>query len=80
MDDGLYDDVRIFLVHGIIPQNIPSTKSNFIATARKYQINEKGCLMRKKKYVVRQSEQEKLFAELHAHSGRTACWERIRER
>ena len=81
MNDLLYDDVKEYLLHGIIPQNIPSSKSNFIATARKYQIDPKGHLTRQNKYVVRISEQEKLYQVFHAgHSGRTACWEKIRDR
>ena len=80
MDDSFYDQVKDFLMHGIIPENIASTKSNFIATARKYRINARGFLTRQNKCVVRASEQELIFTTFHKHSGRQACWERIKQR
>ena len=80
MDDSLYDQVKEFLINGTIPENVASTKSNFIATARKYKLNPRGYLTRQDKCVIRASEQELVFLDLHRHSGRQACWERIKQK
>ena len=36
----IYNKIRFYLGTGRIPSNFPSTKSNFIATAKKYKINK----------------------------------------
>ena len=80
MDTKLYRDTKKFVKHGAIPKQLPSTRSNFIAQAKKYKVNRKGVLMRDKKPVVQMSQRDKIFEAMHQHSGRTPCWERIRER
>ena len=79
-DDILYEQVRQYLLKKKIPKNLKTSKSNWLATARKYEINNKGCLIRNKKIVVKASLQEKVFEEMHRHSGRISCWERIKKR
>ena len=80
MQDQLYQDVKHYLQTGEIPNNVPSTRANFIAAARKCVINARGFLTRQNKPIVRISEQDALFEAFHDHSGRTACWERIKQR
>ena len=80
MDDLLYEQVRQYLLKQKIPKNLKTSKSNWLATARKYEINNKGCLIRNRKIVVKVSLQEKIFEEMHRHSGRISCWERIKKR
>ena len=80
MEDEKYENILAYLKYGNIPAELSSTKSNFIAEAEKYKINRKQNLERQGKIVVKKSEREKIFYEMHQHSGRTACWERIRER
>lgn len=80
MEDILYEQVRQYLLKNKIPKNLKTSKSNWLATARKYEINNKGFLIRNQKIVVRASLQEKVFEEMHRHSGRISCWERIKKR
>ena len=80
MEYQKYQAIKNFLTKGIYPREYCSTKSNFVATARKYEINKKGNLLRDGKLVVKSSMKKKIFDALHNHSGRTACWERIRAR
>ena len=80
MENRLYDDVFKFLNSGTLPNEFSSTKSNFIRTARKYKINKKGFLTRNGKPVISADNQAGAFLALHDHSGRTACWLRIRTR
>ena len=80
MNDQTYEDVKNFLQNGEVPQNVPSTRGNFLATAAKYEVNARGYLTRQNKPVVRMSEQEAIFKAFHDHAGRTACWERIKAR
>ena len=80
MQTKKYNDIKTFLIHGRYPKEYSSNKSNFVATARKYKINKKGNLLRDGKLVVKNSSKQKIFDALHNHSGRTACWERIRAR
>lgn len=80
MNDRLYDETHAYLTSKILPINLPSTVSNFRATAKKYAINKNGYLTRDGKTVVKASMQEEIFLALHSHSGRIACWERIKKR
>ena len=80
MDDKLYDQTMEYLRTGNIPENVASTRSNFIAKAKKYKINEKQFLTRNGKLVVMASMELKLWVENHKHSGCIACWERIKKR
>jgi glycerol-3-phosphate responsive antiterminator len=80
MDDELYDQIKEYLTNGTIPENVISTRSNFIAKAKKYKINKKQFLTRNGKLVVVASMELKLWQVNHKHSGRIACWERIKKR
>ena len=80
MNDELYDQTMEYLRTGNIPEKVTSTRSNFIAKAKKYKINKKQFLTRYGKLVVRASMELKLWVENHKHSGRIACWERIKKR
>lgn len=80
MENSTYNAIRFYLGTGRITSNLPSTKSNFIATAKKYKINKKGFLTRGGKIVVKKIHEEKIFAQFHKHSGRNACWEKIKQR
>ena len=80
MDDSFYKKIKDYLNDGTVPAEVPSTLSNFFATANKYKINKKQMLTRNGLICVRASEANALFNELHDHSGRIACWERIRQR
>lgn len=81
MDNALYQGIKKYLKDGNIPASIPSTKSNFLATAEKFKINKKGCLTRNNKIVVTKGKMElEVFSALHYHSGRIACWNRIKQK
>ena len=80
MEEEIYDATHAYLTSKIIPTNVPSTVSNFRATAKKYEINKNGYLTREGKIVVKANMQEEVFLQLHHHSGRIACWERIKKR
>ena len=81
MDLAEYKKVKNFLRHGILPQEYSSNKSNFLAKTRHYTLNANGFLMRNSKVVITKGPMaEKIFQELHDHSGRIACWNRIKQR
>ena len=80
MNDLKYHEVQAYLMDNTLPECYDSTKSNFVAMARNYELNRQGNLMRKNKMVVKFSMREEIFNALHNHSGRTACWERINAR
>ena len=80
MEDELYDQTMEYLRTGNIPEKVTSTRSNFIAKAKKYKINKKQFLTRYGKLVVRASMEQQMVLENHKHSGRIACWERIKKR
>ena len=69
-----------FLKHGTLPQKYSSSKSNFLSTARKYDLNKKNELTRNSKIVVLENEKADIYNALHQHSGRTTTWNRINER
>ena len=80
MDPNEYRKVKQYLQHAILPTNYTSNKSNFIALAGKYSLNGNGFLMRNNLVVVNQDMQSELWKTLHNHSGRNACWNRIKQR
>lgn len=80
MEAQKFEQIKEFLTHGIIPEELTSTKGNFIATARKFSLNKKNTLMRDGRPIVTVKMQEQIFNALHNHSGRTATWERIKAR
>ena len=83
MENKLYVQILDFKTHGIIPApaDVPSSRGNFIATANKYAVNRNGALTRNSKVCVKQGKMEKdVFKSFHEHSGRSACWEKIKAR
>jgi hypothetical protein len=80
MEDVLYEAYVGFLQNGVVPLDLPSTKSNFISTASKYFLSPSGVLMRNMKRVLKESELDEVWRQMHNHSGRSKCWERINER
>ena len=80
MDILQYTNVKNYLLFGILPTSYTSNKSNFIATAQKYTVNGSGFLMRNNLVVVNQAMQQNIYETLHNHSGRNACWNRIKQR
>ena len=80
MDDQKYEETKNYIATGKIPKHLPSTKSNFIATSKKYKLNKKGFLIRDNKVVIQAKNQEVIWKAFHNHSGRSACWERIKKR
>ena len=80
MDEQKYKHTKRYLQTGYIPQNVSSTRSNFIATSKKYKLNKKGFLTRDNKVVIQAKNQQKIFKAFHKHSGRIACWERTKKR
>jgi len=80
MDEKKYNDTKRYLQTGNLPEHVPSTRSNFIATSKKYKLNKKGFLTRDNKIVINANMQAHVFKQEHNHSGRIACWERIKKR
>ena len=80
MDEQKYNDMKDYIATGKIPKNLPSTRSNFIATSKKYKLNKKGFLTRDNKVVIQAKNQQQIWKAFHNHSGRIACWERIKKR
>ena len=76
----MYKNIKEYLTHKIIPNEIPSTKSNFKKICSKYSLNKKNQLIRDDKIVVIETQQHEIFDALHQHSGRTATWNRIKSR
>ena len=69
MEDGLYKAVLDYLVNGNEPDQFPSTKSNFLALSRRFNLRN-GELTRNAKWVVKKSEREAIFDAFHQHAGR----------
>ena len=78
-----YAQISCFLQSGTLPRSYSSTKPNFVATANKYEVNEKDQLLRDGKIVVKESERDATFQLCHGettHSGRDKTWLKVRER
>jgi len=80
MENGTYTKVKNYLIDGTLPSSFPSTKSNFIALCSKFSLNKKTRLIRDNRIVLKESEIEKIFRELHQHSGRNKTYQKFRER
>ena len=78
MEDSLYQNVLAYVAHGELPDDYPSTKSNFLSLCAHYTVNEKGYLCREGKVVVKESDLPRLWSEYHSHTGMNATWKRIR--
>ena len=53
MEIGLYNSLVRFKRAGELPSKFPSNKSNFLALAKKFEINSKDVLMRNSKIVAK---------------------------
>ena len=51
MESTLYNSLVRFKKAGELPSHFPSNKSNFLALAKKFEINSKNVLMRNSKIV-----------------------------
>ena len=82
METQNYNELLNYLNNGIEPALFNSTRGNFLATARNYDVNKNGFLTRNGKIVVTGEEMKKnVFEEFHrCHAGRTSTWGRINAR
>ena len=78
MEDDSYQEVANFLLTGTLPTEFISTKSNFIATSNKFSLNGKCFWVRHGKLVLKKSELETVFKQIHQHSGRDITYEKLR--
>ena len=68
MEDSKYSSILNFLKYAEIPAELTSTKGNFVSMAQQYKINQKGYLIRDKKLVVKCSERDTIFKEMHRNT------------
>ena len=91
MEPELYEKISTFKRFESLPTIVPSTKSNFIALATKFQLNEKMQLTRNSKLVLKTTDLErtieyakKLFwgvwNEIHGHAGINITWKKFNDR
>ena len=80
MEDDSYEEVLDFLMAGTLPTEFTSTKSNFIATSNKFSLNRKNLLLRQGKLVLKKSEIETVFKQVHQHSGRDITYKKFQSR
>ena len=80
MQDTLYQDYVNYLSSGILPHDLPSSKSNFKNNAKNYSLNSKKKLLWKGKIVLKASELETVWEQIHQHSGRQATYEKFKKR
>ena len=79
MEQQYYDDIWNWKLNGMLPSNLPSTASNFRATAAKYYVcHVKNILMRNGKIVLRKEQLPEVWKSMHFHSGRDKTWQRIK--
>ena len=67
MNAAEYSQLVLFISKGHLPQTFPSTKSNFIKKARKFELGQDGKLYRNSLPVVKTSERARIFREFHQH-------------
>ena len=80
MDEKNYNSIVSYLKNGTLPLSFSSTKGNFIRQAQQFHVNPVGRLMFGNRIVLKLEERAPLFAQVHNHSGRDACWKRIKDR
>ena len=80
MDPLLYSKYHSYLTNGILPSDFPSTRSNFLATSRKFTLDLNGDLMRNNRKVLKFPELETTFSALHEHSSRDKTYQKFHER
>ena len=66
-------------MYEVHPQEYPSTRSNFLAVCRKFEISN-GHLTRQGKWVVQEHEQDEIFNDLHKHAGRDKTIQKVMAR
>ena len=79
MDEALYDAILLHKTHGLFPNTFASTKSNFVSLCNQYEVGN-GSLKRHGRWQATAGEIEDIFTMLHCHSGRDACYKRIKVR
>ena len=75
-----YKDIYNFLKSGNFPRKTKSSRSNFRAKAKKFKIHKDGYLTRNGKQVLKKSQLQSVWLEMHMHSGRQKFWERLKAR
>ena len=80
MDDEIYLDFVNYLSTGTLPKDFPSTKSNFIAQSKTFSLNRKNKLKRGELFVLKLSELDSTWAEIHQHAGRCKTYEKFKKR
>ena len=80
MEEGQYHMISNYLISGALPRVYPSTKSNFISVAKKFSLDEKNRLIRDGRIVLKKEDLERVYKELHQHSGRSKTYAKFRKR
>ena len=80
MEDESCQEVVDFLSTRTLPTEFTSTKSNFIATSNKFSLNRKNLLLRQGKLVLKKSEIETVFKQVHQHSSRDITYKKFQSR
>ena len=62
---GKYLAIANYLARGVLPENIPSTVSNFNREARSYTLDGSGELLRSGLKVVKYAERENIYNAMH---------------
>ena len=80
MEGWQYEMFSNYLRTGTLPKVFPSTKSNFVSVVKHFSLNQKNRLVRDGRIVLKASEIEDVFAQLHQHSGREKTYAKFRKR
>ena len=64
LSDKLYDDYVSYLTNKTVPSDVPSTKTNFVRDALKYEVKN-GVLIREKKVVLKTSQLSSVWKQHH---------------
>ena len=82
MEKTEYSEVLNYLENGIEPKAFNSTRGNFLAKARKYDVNKNGFLTRNGKIVVTSGEMEEIYNKTHqcSHAPWRTTWKIINEK
>ena len=73
MEKSKYQQIKKYVALGILPEEFPSTKGNFIKMARQFHVNGNGRLMFQNLIVLLKSERQSLFEELHGSIFKVLC-------
>ena len=66
MLSGRYKSIKAYLANGTLPNNLPSTESNFRREANKYKLEANGELSREGKQVALYKDRMKIFNALQS--------------